>query len=68
MERHCRHSMMSADGANTLRGHVQSRAGLVLVSQDTLATLQAFAQDRGPQFLIASVAGITVNEDMGMET
>ena len=58
---------MSADGVNTLRGRVQSRANLVLVSQNTLATLQAFAQDRGPQFLIASVAGITVNKDMGWE-
>ena len=67
MGRNCRYCTMWADGLNGLRHHLQSRAGLVLVSPDAPDVLEEFAAGRGWEFPIASAHGTGFNAAVGME-
>jgi predicted dithiol-disulfide oxidoreductase (DUF899 family) len=63
----CAHCTMWADGFNGLVNHLMDRAGILLVSPDSAEVVEAFADDRGWLFPVASVKGTTFNRDMGFE-
>ncbi len=66
MGKSCPYCTLWADGFNGFSGHLEDRAGFVLVSPDPPAVLRDFAQSRNWQFKAASAAHNTdFIKDMG---
>jgi predicted dithiol-disulfide oxidoreductase (DUF899 family) len=67
MGKTCPYCTMWADGFSGLSAHLQDRAGFLLVSPDSPAELEQFADGRGWVFPVASGEGNSFTEDMGMK-
>lgn len=67
MGRACPYCTMWADGFNGMAPHLQSRAGVVLVSRDEPAVLGGFAADRGWRFPVVSGSSSSFTRDLGFE-
>jgi len=65
MGKGCAYCTLWADGFNGVYRHLESRAGFVVVSPDSPAAQQEFAQGRGWSFRMASGEGSTFIQDMG---
>jgi len=64
----CPYCTLWGDGYNGLLGHLENRAGFVVVSPDDPATQQKFAKGRGWNFKMFSGLGSTFTKDMGYES
>jgi len=62
----CAFCTLWADEANGVLSHLQSQAAFVVVSPDTPAEQQAFAQGRGWRFRMVSHAGTDFAKELGM--
>ncbi len=67
MGKSCRYCTLWADGFNGLADHLHDRCAVVLVSPDDAETLEAFADDRGWLFAVASAKDSSFIQDMGFE-
>jgi len=68
MGRACTYCTLWADGFNGVSGHLENRAGFLVVSPDPLDVQREFAQSRGWKFRMASGQGSTFIEDMGFKS
>ena len=68
MGKSCAYCTLWADGFNGVRGHLESRAGFVVVSPDPPDVQQEFARGRGWNFRMASGDGTSFIEDMGFRS
>ncbi len=64
----CANCTMWADEFNGVIDHLRSRAAFVVVSPDSPADQQKFAQKRGWRFTMYSTQGTQFNEDMGFHS
>jgi predicted dithiol-disulfide oxidoreductase (DUF899 family) len=67
MGRHCPYCTLWADGFSGLVDHLRDRAALVLVSPNKPEVQQAFAEERGWTFPMASSQDSTFTRDLGFE-
>lgn len=67
MGRSCTHCTLWADGFNGVESHIHDRAALLLVSADPAEQAEAFANERGWLFAVASGHGGDFTRDMGFE-
>jgi predicted dithiol-disulfide oxidoreductase (DUF899 family) len=65
MGKGCVYCTLWADGFNGVVPHLESRAGLVVVSPDPPVVQKEFASSRGWRFRMASGEGSTFIQDMG---
>ena len=65
MGRRCRYCTLWADGFESMRRHLESRAEFVLVSNDDSATANEFAKSRGWTFTVLSGKDGDFTKDMG---
>jgi len=67
MGKGCVYCTLWADGFNGIVGHLENRAGFVVVSPDDPATQKSFAEGRGWKFKMLSGKGSTFIKDMGFQ-
>lgn len=65
MGRSCSYCTLWADGFNGVINYLEDRAAFVVISPDTPDVQQAFAQERGWRFKMASSEGSTFTDDLG---
>jgi predicted dithiol-disulfide oxidoreductase (DUF899 family) len=61
----CNACTMVADGLNGVESHIHDRAAMLLVSADSAEEIEAFANERGWLFAVASGHGSAFTADMG---
>lgn len=67
MGKNCPYCTLWADGFNGVYQHLEDRAGFVVVSPDSPATMKKFAEGRDWKFIIVSNDGGPFTGDMGYE-
>ena len=65
MGKSCPYCTLWADGFNGVAGHLEDRAGFVVVSPDAPEDQQAFAKSRGWTFRMLSAKESSFTDDMG---
>lgn len=65
MGKQCVYCTLWADGFNGFSGHLENRAGFVLINNDSVEEQNAFAASRGWKFKTASAKGTSFSKDMG---
>ncbi|MBN8539297.1 MAG: DUF899 family protein [Deltaproteobacteria bacterium] len=65
MGKQCVYCTLWADGFNGFSGHLENRAGFVLINNDSVEEQTAFAASRGWKFKLASAKGTSFSKDMG---
>ena len=68
MGKSCPYCTLWADGFNGIIHHLQSRAGFVVSSPDSVTDQQAFAESRGWRFPMVSHAGTSFAAEMGYQS
>ncbi len=61
----CSHCTLWADGFNSVVGHLERRAGFVVISPDPPKVQRALARSRGWKFRMVSAQGTSFTADLG---